>query len=88
MSYSDQHQAPPVYPPPPTTYPPPGQAYPPPSYPPPAYAAPPPPVGYPVQDGSGYPQQPVPVETRSRGDGFWKGCFAALCCCCVLDACF
>lgn len=65
-----------MYPPPPTAYPPPGQGYPPPSYPPPAYAAPPPPAGYPVTDGYGYPQQPVPVETKSRGDGFWKGWYA------------
>ncbi|PON39859.1 Cysteine-rich transmembrane CYSTM domain containing protein [Parasponia andersonii] len=50
----------------------------------------PPPAGYPTRDGpAGYPQnQPLPVETKSRGDGFWKGCCAALCCCCVLDACF
>ncbi|KAJ8642011.1 hypothetical protein MRB53_018705 [Persea americana] len=69
---------------PPPVYPPPAQGYPPP-----AYAAPPP-AGYPMKDGPGYPEQqaPPPVETKSRGDGFWKGCCAALCCCCVLDACF
>ncbi|XP_068655526.1 protein CYSTEINE-RICH TRANSMEMBRANE MODULE 9-like [Aristolochia californica] len=86
MSY-DQHQAP-VYPPPTTAYPPPAQGYPPQSYPAegyPQYVAPPP-AGYPMKEGTAYPQQPV--ETRDRGDGFWKGCCAALCCCCVLDACF
>ncbi|KAG2716035.1 hypothetical protein I3843_03G108400 [Carya illinoinensis] len=48
----------------------------------------PPPAGYPTKDE--YSQNPPhgPVETKSRGDGFWKGCCAALCCCCVLDACF
>ncbi|KDP22047.1 hypothetical protein JCGZ_02469 [Jatropha curcas] len=59
------------------------------AYPPPppsnAYVAPPP-AGYPTKDGD--TQNQVPVETKSRGDGFWKGCCAALCCCCVLDACF
>ncbi|KAF8412713.1 hypothetical protein HHK36_000682 [Tetracentron sinense] len=61
-------------------------AYPPPPQGP--YTAPPP-AGYPMQDGHGYPQQaPPPVETKDRGDGFWKGCCAALCCCCVLDMCF
>ncbi|VVA27852.1 PREDICTED: cysteine-rich [Prunus dulcis] len=45
----------------------------------------PPPAGYPTRD---VPQNSVPVETKSKGDGFWKGCCAALCCCCVLDACF
>lgn len=62
-------------------------AYPPPSTAPTYYVAPPP-AGYPTKDGSGYSQNPPPVETKSRGDGFWKGCCAALCCCCVLDACF
>ncbi|KAK6916135.1 Cysteine-rich transmembrane CYSTM domain [Dillenia turbinata] len=52
----------------------------------PAYEAPPPP-GYPMREG---PQDapPVPVETKSRGDGFWRGCCAGLCCGCLLDACF
>ncbi|KAL4200877.1 hypothetical protein AMTRI_Chr02g255810 [Amborella trichopoda] len=61
---------------------------PPQSYPrPPVQAYPPPPPGYPVKDGpSQHPQ--VPIETKQKGDGFWKGCCAALCCCCVLDACF
>ncbi|XP_039029582.1 cysteine-rich and transmembrane domain-containing protein WIH1-like [Hibiscus syriacus] len=45
------------------------------------------PAGYPVNGGD-YSQKPVAVETKSRGDGFWKGCAAALCCCCLLDACF
>ncbi|CAN1160454.1 Protein CYSTEINE-RICH TRANSMEMBRANE MODULE 6 [Linum perenne] len=50
----------------------------------------PPPIGYPTQHNSTHASTavPVPVETKSRGDGFWKGCCAALCCCCVLDACF
>ncbi|XWS30936.1 hypothetical protein CRYUN_Cryun23aG0033800 [Craigia yunnanensis] len=48
----------------------------------------PPPAGYPMSkdEGQQYSQNPVAVETKSRGDGFWKGCCAALCCCCVLDA--
>ncbi|CAB4304514.1 unnamed protein product [Prunus armeniaca] len=45
----------------------------------------PPPAGYPTRD---VPQNSVPVETKSKGDGFWKGCCAALCCCCALDVCF
>ena len=48
-------------------------AYPPPSTAP-AYYVAPPPAGYPTKDGSGYSQNPPPpVETKSRGDGFWKG---------------
>nr|XP_034899112.1 cysteine-rich and transmembrane domain-containing protein WIH1-like [Populus alba] len=64
-------------------------AYPPPpaSTGPSAYSAPPP-AGYPTMDGQTYQQDPIPVETKSRGDGFWKGCCAALCCCCALDICF
>nr|XP_010936784.1 cysteine-rich and transmembrane domain-containing protein B [Elaeis guineensis] len=82
MSSLDQHQAPP------TSYPPPGQAYPPPAEGYPANYAAPPPVGYPVKDeAAAYPSQ-APVETKSRGEGFWEGCCAALCCCCVLDTCF
>ncbi|KAJ8528339.1 hypothetical protein K7X08_022031 [Anisodus acutangulus] len=50
------------------------------------YVAAPPPAGYPTRDGNG--DSSVPTKTQTRGDGFWKGCFAALCCCCVLDACF
>ncbi|KAK7334987.1 hypothetical protein VNO80_26756 [Phaseolus coccineus] len=49
-------------------------------------AAPPPPVGYPTKDNDSV-QQTVPVKTTSRGDGFWKGCCAGLCCCCALDCC-
>uniref|UniRef100_A0A7N0TKA3 Cysteine-rich transmembrane domain-containing protein n=1 Tax=Kalanchoe fedtschenkoi TaxID=63787 RepID=A0A7N0TKA3_KALFE len=50
----------------------------------------PPPAGYPTRNQDALPQShhPLPIETKSRGDGFWKGCCAALCCCCVLDACF
>ncbi|ERN14892.1 hypothetical protein AMTR_s00032p00168240 [Amborella trichopoda] len=46
---------------------------PPQSYPrPPVQAYPPPPPGYPVKDGpSQHPQ--VPIETKQKGDGFWKG---------------
>ncbi|KAE9585055.1 hypothetical protein Lal_00018179 [Lupinus albus] len=48
----------------------------------------PPPMGYPTKDAPvGYPQKSVPVKTTSRGDGFWKGCCAGLCCCCALDCC-
>ncbi|KAK6916136.1 Cysteine-rich transmembrane CYSTM domain [Dillenia turbinata] len=52
----------------------------------PAYVAPPPP-GYPLRE---FPQDAprVPVETKSRGDGFWRGCCAGLCCCCALETCF
>ncbi|KAK1279179.1 hypothetical protein QJS04_geneDACA017533 [Acorus gramineus] len=78
MSYYDQQQAPAsVYPPPPLASYPPQQAY-----------VAPPPAGYPMKEGVTNPQQAAPVETKSRGDGFLKGCCAALCCCCVLDACF
>ncbi|KAI4326519.1 hypothetical protein MLD38_031826 [Melastoma candidum] len=63
-------------------------AYPPPSTAQVQYVAPPP-AGYPMRDSQ---QQPpvaaMAVETKSRGDGFWKGCCAALCCCCVLETCF
>jgi hypothetical protein len=40
------------------------------------YVVAPPPAGYPTKDGSGYSHDqnpPPPVETKSRGDGFWKG---------------
>nr|XP_043611198.1 cysteine-rich and transmembrane domain-containing protein WIH1-like isoform X2 [Erigeron canadensis] len=52
---------------------------------------PPPPaaVGYPVKDGyEASDQNAPPHETQSRGDGFWRGCCAGLCCCCLLDICF
>ncbi|CAN1174990.1 Protein CYSTEINE-RICH TRANSMEMBRANE MODULE 6 [Linum perenne] len=48
----------------------------------------PPPIGYPTRDGTTANAASVPIETKSKGDGFWKGCCAALCCCCMLDACF
>ncbi|KAI5560025.1 hypothetical protein POPTR_016G019201v4 [Populus trichocarpa] len=70
-----QNQATVAYPPPPAST---GPS---------AYSAPPP-AGYPTMDGQTCQQDPIPVETKSRGDGFWKGCCAALCCCCALDACF
>ncbi|XP_021907686.1 cysteine-rich and transmembrane domain-containing protein WIH1-like [Carica papaya] len=74
MSQYNQNQVPVAYPPPPVSTEP--------------YVAPPP-AGYPTKDATQF-QNPnsYPVETKSRGDGFWKGCCAALCCCCVLDACF
>ena len=46
------------------------------SYPPALYVSAPPPMGYPSKGDPtavGYPQQRVPEETTSRGDGFWKG---------------
>ena len=49
------------------------------SYPPPSTAAgphvSPPPAGYPMSkdEGQQYSQNPAAVETKSRGDGFWKG---------------
>ncbi|XP_023511660.1 cysteine-rich and transmembrane domain-containing protein WIH1-like [Cucurbita pepo subsp. pepo] len=52
------------------------------------YVAAPPPVGYPVRDGPEDPHQTSTPQTQSRGDGFWKGCCAALCCCWVLDCVF
>jgi len=49
-----------AYPPPPTsTYPS-------------AYSGPPP-AGYPTMEGQSDQQNPIPVKTKSRGDGFWKG---------------
>ncbi|KAF3445088.1 hypothetical protein FNV43_RR14781 [Rhamnella rubrinervis] len=65
----------------------PSAAYPPPSTAPTGPYVVPPPAGYPTRDSSQNPQS-VPIETKSKGDGFWKGCCAALCCCCMLDACF
>ncbi|ESQ47647.1 hypothetical protein EUTSA_v10021881mg [Eutrema salsugineum] len=48
----------------------------------------PPPIGYPTRDTVAGDPPAATVETKSKGDGFWKGCCAAICCCCVLDACF
>ncbi|KAL0690369.1 hypothetical protein Bca4012_090047 [Brassica carinata] len=48
----------------------------------------PPPIGYPTRDVMLGDPPAAAVETKSKGDGFWKGCCAAICCCCVLDACF
>ncbi|VFQ95553.1 unnamed protein product [Cuscuta campestris] len=69
-----------VYPPPATGYP---------SEPRGSYMVRPPPVGYPMKDGN-QSQAPATATTttQARGDGFWKGCFAALCCCCLCEACF
>ncbi|KAF3438279.1 hypothetical protein FNV43_RR21040 [Rhamnella rubrinervis] len=64
-----------VYPPPPPqSYPPqpqqrPHQAY----HQGVAYVAPPPPIGYPTKDGPAGLNHNVPVETNTRGEGFWKG---------------
>ncbi|KAK2971991.1 hypothetical protein RJ640_005011 [Escallonia rubra] len=76
MSHYDQHQVPVAYP----------AAYPPPAVEGCRQGTAPPPIGYPTNACP--PQHPSSIETTTRGDGFWKGCFAALCCCCVLDACF
>ncbi|ESW27187.1 hypothetical protein PHAVU_003G181200 [Phaseolus vulgaris] len=27
-------------------------------------------------------------ETKFKGDGFWRGCCAGICCYCCLDICF
>ncbi|CAB4314192.1 unnamed protein product [Prunus armeniaca] len=55
----------------------------------PSYVQAPPPAGYPTRDAPNPASaHHGPVETKSKGDGFWKGCCAALCCCCLLDACF
>ncbi|ONI02229.1 hypothetical protein PRUPE_6G185500 [Prunus persica] len=55
----------------------------------PSYVQAPPPAGYPTRDAPNPASAHYgPVETKSKGDGFWKGCCAALCCCCLLDACF
>ncbi|XP_021801271.1 cysteine-rich and transmembrane domain-containing protein WIH1-like [Prunus avium] len=59
------------------------------AHPAPYYVQAPPPAGYPTRDDQNPPAAAHgPVETKSKGDGFWKGCAAALCCCCLLDACF
>ncbi|CAN8285321.1 unnamed protein product [Cochlearia groenlandica] len=44
-----------------------------------AYVAPSPPASYPTIDTA-------PVKTKSKGDGFFKGCFTAMLGLCVLDA--
>ncbi|XP_024025477.1 cysteine-rich and transmembrane domain-containing protein WIH1 [Morus notabilis] len=78
MSYNQQQH--PVGVPPPQGYPT-KDAYPQTGYP--AQGYPYPPQGYP-QDGY-YAQPP----RRERSDtGCIEGCLAALCCCCLLDACF
>ena len=40
-----------------------------------SYVMAPPPVGYPMKDdgGAARSENQVPVQTQSRGDGFWKG---------------
>ncbi|XP_054816361.1 protein CYSTEINE-RICH TRANSMEMBRANE MODULE 9-like [Prosopis cineraria] len=65
-------------------YPPPGQAYP--QHQTGPYEAPAPPVGYPTMKGDQDYSSQI-AETKSRGEGFWKGCVAALCCCWVLEFC-
>ncbi|XP_059457723.1 cysteine-rich and transmembrane domain-containing protein WIH2-like isoform X2 [Corylus avellana] len=80
MSYYNQQ--PPVGVPPSQGYP--KDAYnPPPGYPVQSY----PPPGYPPQQGYAPPYsqtQPPPRQETSC----LEGCLAALCCCCLLDACF
>ncbi|XP_019098841.1 PREDICTED: cysteine-rich and transmembrane domain-containing protein A-like [Camelina sativa] len=56
--------------------------------PPPPVSTAPPPIGYPTNDQSHGSAAPAKVETKSKGDGFFKGCLAAMCCCCALDICF
>nr|GMC53637.1 Elongation factor 2 [Ipomoea batatas] len=51
----------------------------------PQMVAPPPPAGYPTAAGDAQGRGKRRHNTKSRGDGFWKGCCAALCCCWVLD---
>ncbi|KAG0494800.1 hypothetical protein HPP92_005794 [Vanilla planifolia] len=86
MSYYNQQQ-PPVGVPPPQGYPDgymkdmQAMSYPVQGYPSAGY---PPAGGYPPPQ---YAQQPPPQNQRS-GPSFVEGCLAALCCCCVLDACF
>ncbi|KAK4262414.1 hypothetical protein QN277_027976 [Acacia crassicarpa] len=81
MSYYDQHQhQPPIGVPPPQGYPP-KDSYPPPGYPVQGY----PPAGYPQQ---GYAPQYAQAPPPRQEIGFLEGCLAALCCCCLLDACF
>ncbi|KAJ7978797.1 Cysteine-rich/transmembrane domain A-like protein [Quillaja saponaria] len=47
----------------------------------------PPPAVTPFQGGD--PQTELPSgETKSKGDGFWRGCCAGWCCYCCLDMCF
>ncbi|XP_077233463.1 protein CYSTEINE-RICH TRANSMEMBRANE MODULE 13-like [Tasmannia lanceolata] len=85
MSYYNQQQSP-VGVPPPQGYPS-KDAYPPPGYPPQGYAQGYPPQGYPPQ---GYPPQGYaqPPPQQNSGPSCMEGCLAALCCCCLLDACF
>ncbi|KAI4298580.1 hypothetical protein L6164_032121 [Bauhinia variegata] len=95
MSYNQQ--PPPVGVPPPQGYPPPEgyakDAYPPPGYPPQGYPQggyppPPPAQGYPPPYAPQYAQPPPQQQQQSSGPGCLEGCLAALCCCCLLDACF
>ncbi|OAY50190.1 cysteine-rich and transmembrane domain-containing protein WIH1 [Manihot esculenta] len=51
----------------------------------------PPPANYPINNGNSPrlpPPPPPPLQTKSKGDGFWRGCCAGWCCYCCLDACF
>ncbi|KAK4584895.1 hypothetical protein RGQ29_022532 [Quercus rubra] len=78
MSNYYPQQQPPVGVPPPQGYP--KDAYPPTGYPAQGY----PPPGYPPQQGYNQYSQPP----RQDQSGCLEGCLAALCCCCLLDACF
>ncbi|PQP95563.1 hypothetical protein Pyn_27177 [Prunus yedoensis var. nudiflora] len=63
-------------------YPPPPQPYSTAPAPGPSYMQAPPPVGYPTRDASNPASaHHGPVETKSKGDGFWEECCATLCCC-------
>ncbi|CAN0901982.1 Protein CYSTEINE-RICH TRANSMEMBRANE MODULE 6, partial [Linum grandiflorum] len=86
------------YPPPGQAYPPqppPPQYQPYPAPPPPQQAAyyppnpqAPPPAGYPpVLVDHGHQQQPPATNTQNKGDGFLKGCAAAICCCFAFEIC-
>ncbi|PON92684.1 Cysteine-rich transmembrane CYSTM domain containing protein [Trema orientale] len=55
---------------------------------PPSYVAPPKSDVNAVKDDSPYLNYVPPQETKSRGDGFWRGCCAGWCCYCCLDMCF
>ncbi|KAJ7944535.1 Cysteine-rich and transmembrane domain-containing protein A [Quillaja saponaria] len=77
-TYYNQQQHP-VGVPPPQGYPA-KDVYPPPGYPVQGY----PPPGYPQQGYAPQYAQPPPRQET----GFLEGCLAALCCCCLLDACF
>ncbi|XP_028794343.1 cysteine-rich and transmembrane domain-containing protein WIH2 isoform X3 [Neltuma alba] len=77
---SQPNQGSEAYPPstPVMAYPPPGQAY--------QHHQTPPP-GYPTTVQGVQVSSHITPETNSKGEGFWKGCVAAICCCWVLEFC-